>query len=87
MNRKTTLDTLVKFFEDKGKVLTKDEYAACEDKPLDVRMVKRYWGSWNRVMAASARKMVVADVVVAKKPVVKVTSMANLEVDTDLDSE
>lgn len=57
MNRKTSLQTIVEFFKAKGKIMTQAEYAACTDAPISLNMVKRYWGSWNRVMAASARQI------------------------------
>jgi len=55
MNRKTVLGTLLKYFEEKGEVFTAQEYLDQTDKPVRMIMVKRYWGSWNRVMGAAAR--------------------------------
>ena len=41
---------LIDFFNEKGKIYTRDEYKALEDAPIKELLVRRYYGTWNRVM-------------------------------------
>ena len=48
-NRQKILRALIKFFEDKGRVLSYQEYAQEPDTPVRVQTVKQVFGSWAKM--------------------------------------
>ena len=47
---------MVEFFNKQGKILTLDEYRALgTNVPVKDHHARRYWGTWNRIMAASTK--------------------------------
>ncbi len=49
VNRNLALRVLIKYFDEKGRVLTFQEYARETDTPLHVQLVKQLFGSWARM--------------------------------------
>lgn len=50
MTKKVIIDQLKEYFEQKGKVLTADEYKEAEDAPIRLQVLKRKIGSWSRIV-------------------------------------
>lgn len=49
LNRTLVLRALIKYFEEKGRVLTYQEYAQETDTPVRVQSIKQLFGSWARL--------------------------------------
>ena len=49
LNRTLVLRALIKYFEEKGRVLTYQEYAQETDTPVRVQSIKQIFGSWARL--------------------------------------
>lgn len=49
LNRNMVLRALVKYFEEKGRVLTYQEYALETDTPVRAQSIKQVFGSWARM--------------------------------------
>jgi hypothetical protein len=49
MSRASVLKELDKYFKQKGKVLTYNEYIEQEDAPVRVHIIKRAVGPWGRI--------------------------------------
>lgn len=49
MARVAIRNKLVEYFKEKGSILSEAEYAAAEDKPYSVMLVKRSLGTWSNV--------------------------------------
>jgi hypothetical protein len=49
LNRNLVLRALIKYFEEKGRVLTIQEYARETDTPVRVQSVKQVFGSWAKM--------------------------------------
>jgi hypothetical protein len=49
MSRISVLKELDKYFKEKGKVLTYNEYIEQEDAPVRVHIIKRMVGPWGRM--------------------------------------
>ena len=51
MTRRTSIvEQIGDYFASKGKTLTAEEYKAAEDAPVRFQLVKRYIGSWSRLL-------------------------------------
>lgn len=50
MTKKVIVDQLKEYFEQKGRVLTANEYREAEDAPIRIQVLKRKLGSWSRVI-------------------------------------
>lgn len=48
-NRNKILLALIKYFEDKGRVLTIQEYSRETDTPVRVQLIKQAFGSWTKM--------------------------------------
>jgi len=48
-SRTEVLETLTKYFETKGRVLTSQEYAHETDTPIRIQQVNAFFGSWKRL--------------------------------------
>ena len=58
MNKKQLMFKVADFFSEKGKVMTLDEYRSYgTEVPVKDYHVRRFWGTWARVMQA-ANKLV-----------------------------
>ena len=64
MNRPQVLKQLMEYFQQKGKILTIDEYKAAEDVPMRFMAAKRAFGSWARMTQMVEAKMRVDNTVI-----------------------
>ena len=57
MNKPAILKQLIEYFQNKGKVLSIDEYKAAADAPMRFMAAKRAFGSWARMTQMVEHKM------------------------------
>lgn len=48
-NRTKVLNTLIEYFNEKGRVLKSQEYARETDTPIRIQQIRNIFGSWNRL--------------------------------------